>query len=50
MEKNLTGVYSFFNTSITSQVTAEEFENIWTATNCRFSWEYHKNCTVSRGE
>jgi dienelactone hydrolase len=30
MKNNLTGVYSFFNTSITSQVTAENFANIWT--------------------
>ena len=29
MKNNLTGVYSFFNTSITSQVTAEDFTNIW---------------------
>ena len=30
MQKNFTGVYRYFNTSITSQVTAEEFETIWT--------------------
>jgi dienelactone hydrolase len=30
MNTNFTGVYSYFNTSITSQVTAEEFETIWT--------------------
>lgn len=29
MEKNFTGVYSYFNTSITSQITAEGFGNIW---------------------
>jgi fermentation-respiration switch protein FrsA (DUF1100 family) len=30
MENNLTDVYSYLNTSITSQVTAEEFEDMWT--------------------
>jgi fermentation-respiration switch protein FrsA (DUF1100 family) len=29
MESNYTGVYSFFNSSITSQITAEEFEAVW---------------------
>ncbi|DAC72595.1 MAG TPA: hypothetical protein DSN98_04475 [Thermoplasmata archaeon] len=29
IEKNYTGVYSFFNTSITSQVSALDFGNIW---------------------
>lgn len=29
MKNNFTGVYLFFNTSITSQVTAEDFTNIW---------------------
>jgi uncharacterized protein len=30
MENNYTGVYGFFNTSITSQITADDFANIWT--------------------
>ena len=30
MENNFTGVYDFFNTSITSQITADDFANIWT--------------------
>jgi hypothetical protein len=29
MENNLTSVYDFFNTSITSRITAEDFANIW---------------------
>ncbi len=29
MESNYTGVYSFFDSSITSQITAEEFAGIW---------------------
>jgi hypothetical protein len=29
MQNNFTGVYGFFNTSITSQITADDFENIW---------------------
>jgi len=29
MENNYTGVYGFFNTSITSQITADDFETIW---------------------
>ncbi|PNX49416.1 MAG: hypothetical protein BV456_08975 [Thermoplasmata archaeon M8B2D] len=29
MESNYTGVYSFFNSSITSQITAEEFADVW---------------------
>lgn len=29
MEHNFTGVYSFFNTSIAAQITAEQFESIW---------------------
>jgi uncharacterized protein len=29
MEKNYTGVYGFFNSSITTQVTAEQFQTIW---------------------
>jgi hypothetical protein len=29
MEHNFTGMYSFFNTSITAQITAEQFESIW---------------------
>jgi dienelactone hydrolase len=29
MENNFTVVYSYFNTSITSEITAEEFEEIW---------------------
>ena len=29
MENNYTGVYNFFNSSITSQITAEEFADIW---------------------
>jgi dienelactone hydrolase len=29
MENNLTGVYGFFNSSITSQITADDFANIW---------------------
>jgi fermentation-respiration switch protein FrsA (DUF1100 family) len=29
MESNYTGVYNFFNSSITSQITAEEFADIW---------------------
>ncbi len=30
MENNLTSVYNLFNTSITSQVTQDDFVNIWT--------------------
>jgi len=30
MEKNFTGVYNFFAGSVTSQITAEGFQNIWT--------------------
>jgi dienelactone hydrolase len=29
MENNYSGVYNFFNSSITSQITAEEFADIW---------------------
>jgi hypothetical protein len=29
MENNLAGVYGFFNSSITSQITADDFANIW---------------------
>lgn len=29
MESNYTGVYSFFNTSITSQISEDDFANIW---------------------
>ncbi len=29
MQNNFTGVYGFFNTSITSQITADDFANIW---------------------
>ena len=29
MESNYTGVYSFFNSSITSQITAKEFADVW---------------------
>ena len=29
MEKNYTGVYGFFNASITTKITAEQFQNIW---------------------
>jgi fermentation-respiration switch protein FrsA (DUF1100 family) len=29
MEQNYTGVYSYFNTSITSQITVEDFASIW---------------------
>jgi dienelactone hydrolase len=29
MKQNFTGVYSYFNTSITSQITAEDFASIW---------------------
>jgi len=29
MEQNYTGVYSYFDTSITSQITAEDFASIW---------------------
>ncbi len=29
MEKNYTGVYSFFNSSLSSQITAEQFGEIW---------------------
>jgi fermentation-respiration switch protein FrsA (DUF1100 family) len=28
-DKNYTGVYSFFNSSITTQITVEQFQNIW---------------------
>lgn len=30
MGKNFTGVYTYFNTSITSQLTTEDFEALWT--------------------
>jgi len=29
IESNYTGVYSYFNSSITSQITADEFADIW---------------------
>ena len=28
-DKNYTGVYSYFNSSITTQITVEQFQNIW---------------------
>ena len=29
MDKNYTGVYSYFNSSITTQITVEQFQNVW---------------------
>jgi len=28
-DKNYSGVYSYFNSSITTQITVEQFQNIW---------------------